>query len=432
MSTSSLSGDQNEATRPDQKSSPPKVEPKSKALQQSNMNLPNGPVSAINTRDIHVPMYTRYNGTLNTADTVEAGHKYAEQGLMRGIYNSFAKRQKHEQKLLQEENARLFDDTEPTAAEVERWRRAADAKRSWQFDKSIREPYHPSVLDDKAALAVPVAPLPSADNLYQNNDESSKPSGKWRCCKCKRGHEVYTYTHSQHPVSVVSCDCTHRSCSKCSLEGLVKQYVPMSEPEVVPLSEDRTKAIRFGVFCDGCGTSWRAEEVKDQGKDKTMMKTAFQRISAVPRRLTKRGGPHPHPLQKLRASQSMNNLLSPSQHDAPTAVSKGASKSTLNLRALSNEMEKEHGEQAKLVSVKFAGIQCTCGMTTDTITSLCFQIVDPPKDFHAVQFAKQMAERNVAGFGSTADDKEKGHSTPTLTLKNRIQHPNPLMSNPVS
>jgi hypothetical protein len=204
----------------------------------------------------------------------------------------------------------------------------------------------------------------------------------------------------------------------------------MSEPEVVPLSEDRTKAIRFGVFCDGCGTSWRAEEVKDLGKDKTMMKTALQRIYAVPRRLTKRGGPHPHPLQKLRASQSMNNLLSPSQQDAPTAVSKGASKSTLNLRALSNDMEKEHGQQAKLVSVRFAGIQCTCGMTTDTNTSLCFQIVDLPKDFHAEQFAKQMSERNVAGFGSTTADKAKGHGTPILTLKNRIQHPNPLMSVP--
>jgi hypothetical protein len=208
----------------------------------------------------------------------------------------------------------------------------------------------------------------------------------------------------------------------------VKQFVPMSEPEVVPLSEDRNKAIRFGVFCDGCGSSWRAVEVKDRSKEMSMMKCALQRISAVPKRLTKCGA---HPLNRLRASQSMNNLLALPRQDAPTAASKAASKSVLNLRALSNEMEKEHGEQAELVSVKFAGIKCTCGMTTDA-SSLCFQIVDPPEDFNEVQFAKLMMGRKVAGFGSTPEDKVKGHGTSTLILKGgRVRHPNPLQSNPI-
>jgi hypothetical protein len=209
------------------------------------------------------------------------------------------------------------------------------------------------------------------------------------------------------------------------LEGLVRQFVPMNEPEVVPLSEDRTKAIRFGVFCDGCGLSWRAEVVRDQEKTKRLMKSAFQRIYAVPRHIKKRS---PHPLERIRTSRSMNSLnsLALPRSDMPLT----ASKSALGLRALSNEMEKEHGEQAKLVSVRFTGIKCSCSMATDA-TSLCFQVVDPPKDFHTVQFAKQMAERNVAGFGSTLADKERGHGTPTLTVKNGVRHPNPLMSNPV-
>jgi hypothetical protein len=197
----------------------------------------------------------------------------------------------------------------------------------------------------------------------------------------------------------------------------------MSEPEVVPLSENMTKVIRFGVFCDGCGLSWRAEKVKDDAKDKTTVKYALQRISAMPRRLTKRGA---HPLARLRSSQSMTNLLASSRPDAPMA----GSKSVLNLRALSDEMEKEHGEQAELVSVKFTGIKCSCGMTTDA-TSLCFQVVDAPKDFRQVQLAKQMAGRNAAGFGSSPEDEARGHGTPILTLKG-VRHANPLMSSPIT
>jgi hypothetical protein len=124
----------------------------------------------------------------------------------------------------------------------------------------------------------------------------------------------------------------------------------------------------------------------------------------------------------------MNNL-----HDhtgrRPSAVSIASSKSVLSLRSLSSEIEKEHGDQAESVAVKFTGIKCTCGMTTEA-SSLCFQIVDPPKDFREVQFAKQVVARNMVGFGSTPEDRAKGHGTPTLTLKG-IRHPNPLRSNPI-
>jgi hypothetical protein len=421
-------------------SSPPKLKPKPKALQHIYTKLPNISIDEIDEESEDVPLdenailYNRYDGSIHASDITEASYTYAEQRLTHGPRSSFIRGVAYERSQVQEATERLSRISTP--ADPEAPLQATAAQRSAEIDRKWRNTRREAndqrkqsdtswPLDNTAS-----APVPSADTLIQDDDGSSKPSGKWRCCKCKRGHEVYTFAQGQHPVSAVSCDCTHRSCSKCTLEGLVKRYAPMSEPEVVPLSEDRTNAIRFGVFCDGCGISWRAEEVKDQGKDKTTMKSTLQRISGIPRRLTKRGH-GPHPLERVRASQSMNNLLPPPRKDASTAVLKGASKSTLDLRALSNEMEKEHGEQAKLVTVKFVGIQCTCGMITDDTTSLCFQIVDPPKDFHTTQFAKQMAERNVAGFGSTPEDKAKGHGTPKLTLKNGVRHPNPLMSNPV-
>ncbi|KAJ6193438.1 hypothetical protein J3E72DRAFT_398527 [Bipolaris maydis] len=254
-------------------------------------------------------------------------------------------------------------------------------------------------------------PPPASTLTFIDEEEKpSSPIGKWRCCKCGSSHDIYS-----HPINVLSCDCMHGSCSKC----LIKQF-----PEVVHLSEDMNKAVRFGVFCDGCGQSWRAQEVHEDAHKKTAVKAALTRISAIPRRLNKRDA---YPLKNMRASRSMDHLLYPRTPCMPMA----ASKSVLNLRALSNEMQKEYGEQAELVSVRFTGIKCDCGMTTDS-NSLCFQIVDPPKDFYRVQFMKQMAGRRVAGFGTTPEDKARGHGTPSLVLRGYMRHPNPLMSNPVS
>jgi hypothetical protein len=203
----------------------------------------------------------------------------------------------------------------------------------------------------------------------------------------------------------------------------------MSEPELIPLSEDDSKAIRFGVFCEGCGLSWRAEKAQDKVKKTTMYKSALLRVAAIPRRLAIRGGAHP--LERLRPSRSMNNLNDHAERE-PSDVSIASSRSVtslLSFRSLSREMKKEYGEQAESVFVKFTRIKCTCGMITEA-SSLCFQIVDPPKDFREVQCAKQVVARNVAGFGSTPEDRARGHGTPTLTLKGG-RHPNPLRSNPV-
>jgi hypothetical protein len=389
------------------KRSPQTPPSKPNAWQHDTAKLPNFSIDEIDEEDGYASLTKnaitcrRYDDSIKTADMAEAGCKYAEQGLIRTLYCSFTRNLALERSLVQEATARLSHIS--ASLDPETPRQATAAEKLAEMDRKVR----------------------NVRREASGRRRVDEPSSKWRCCKCKRGHELYTFEQDLHPVSVLSCSCTHRSCVRCTLEGLVKQFVPMNEPEVVPLSEDRTKSIRFGVFCDGCGLSWRAEVVKDQDKPRKMMKSALQRISAVPRHIKKHG---PHPLERIRTSRSMNSLSSLAL--PPSEVPLTASKSALNLRALSNEMEREHGEQAKLVSVRFTGIKCSCSMATDA-TSLCFQIVDPPKDFHIVQFAKQMAERNVAGFGSTPADEQRGHGTPTLTLKNGVRHPNPLTSNPV-
>jgi hypothetical protein len=344
-------------------------------------------------RKVRSPEQERYAGLLHSVDMMEGSFKYSGLALTPRIPGSVAR-------------ARAI---------------AASRLRSIKTQQSALRGH----VND---IETPVESVPgTTSNTVTSAHQEYKPSdpiGKWRCCKCACAHDVYSFAHGQHPVSVLNCDCTHRSCSKCTLEGLLKPFVPMSEPEVVHLSEDANKVVRFGVFCDGCGLAWRAQEVHEDKNKKTVVKSALLRVSAIPRRLNKHD---PHPLKNLRASKSMNNLLAPSPSSATMAISK----SVLNLRALSNEMQKEYGKQADLVSVRFTGIKCSCGMTTDS-TSLCFQIVDPPRDFYRVQFMKQMAGRRVAGFGTTPEDKARGHGTPTLVLRGGRRYPNPLMSNPVS
>ncbi|KAF2854676.1 hypothetical protein T440DRAFT_514565 [Plenodomus tracheiphilus IPT5] len=244
-----------------------------------------------------------------------------------------------------------------------------------------------------------------------------KSIGKWGCCRCKRVHDIYYFTEGEHPVSILNCDCTHRSCGKCALQGQMKVFQPMTEPEVIQLSEDGSRQIRFGVFCDGCGSSWKAVEVIEE-IDKKSLK---QQISNLPKQVIK----HVNPLRKLRQHSSMVDLSSRASDEEPRSF-----QSTLNLRALSNEMEAEgHGKQAELATVHFTGIKCTCGLVSCS-TSLCFQVVDPPKDVYETEFEELMAGRKVAGFGTTPEDQARGHQTPVLTLRGK-KHPNPLRSCPV-
>jgi hypothetical protein len=256
------------------------------------------------------------------------------------------------------------------------------------------------------------------DSTNNSLEHAQDPVGLWRCCKCVKGHDLYQYDQRPHLVSGLNCDCTHRSCEDCMLTGGIKAYKPVYEPFPVQL-DDKDKRVLFGIFCGYCGLSWQAQITG------YMQDTVRQKIAAVPKNLAKHGT---HPLEKLRSSRSMTNLLG---QPTPKAHSLKANKSTLNLRALSNEMEKEYGKQASLVMVKFSGIVCTCGWTLDT-SALCFQIVDQQKK-KAVESPATVGKQ--ATFTATAEDKEKGIETPTITLRpggKKIRHANPLRSAPVT
>jgi hypothetical protein len=244
-----------------------------------------------------------------------------------------------------------------------------------------------------------------------HGDHEQEPIGQWRCCKCKRGQDLYLNNQGQHLVSILNCVCPHRSCENCTLTGLIKPYQPVQEPIPVPLSSDKHKLVRFGMFCGSCGLSWRAQLVKG---------SMLQHISAMPKNLAKCGS------EKMRRSKSMNNLLG--TVSTPKAPVRDAT--VLNLRALSNEMEKQHGKQAGVVMVTFSGIQCTCGRALDT-SALCFQVAEPPDE--PVMTDEVVAD--TSRFTATPSDLGKGIGTSTITFRIKgktFSHLNPLMSNPVT
>jgi hypothetical protein len=247
-----------------------------------------------------------------------------------------------------------------------------------------------------------------------------EPIGQWRCCKCKQGQDLYLHNEGPHLVSTLNCVCPHRSCENCTLTGRIKPYQPVQDPIPVPLSIGKHKLVRFGLFCNDCGLSWRAQVVKD---------SMLQHISAMPKNLAKQ------PLEKIRQSKSMSNLLSMASvpkspiPKAPMPKSPTTEASVRNLRALSSEMKKQHGKQADVVMVTFSGIHCTCGRALDT-SSLCFQVVEPPEE----PAGSDEVAVETSRFTATLSDRSKGIGTSTITYKIKdktYRYPNPLMSNPV-
>jgi hypothetical protein len=231
-----------------------------------------------------------------------------------------------------------------------------------------------------------------------------EPIGQWRCCKCTHAQDLYHHATAEHLVSTLNCICPHRSCENCTLTGTIKAYVPVSEPIPVQLSDSK---VKFGIFCGTCGLSWRAQPVKNGVLDK---------ISAVPKEMS---------AKLVKNSKSMHNLRET-----------GLTKSVHNLRALSNEMEKEHGKQESGVMVRFSGIACLCGNVLGA-DGLCFQIVEATAaEKKEVKEEKVVVKRKPAPtFTATPEDRAKGLGKSTLTLESkgrgRIRHANPLMSNPV-
>ncbi|KAH7073012.1 hypothetical protein BKA63DRAFT_392707, partial [Paraphoma chrysanthemicola] len=237
---------------------------------------------------------------------------------------------------------------------------------------------------------------------------TSEPLGRWRCCKCGGGCELYEHDDSDNLVGAVTCVCPHRSCENCTLTGRIKTYKPVQEPIPVQLADDKPKQVQFGVLCNNCGLSWRAQTVKD---------TVRQKVSAVPKTIAKASS---QPLEKLRHTKSLM-------------------KSNANLRAKSDEMEKEHGKQVKSVMVYFGGFNCTCGHTLDS-SALCFQIVEADEATAAtvVTTASTATPPPVVepqpSFTASPEDRIRGIGNSVLKIRRGgkiIYHPNPLASNPV-
>jgi hypothetical protein len=258
------------------------------------------------------------------------------------------------------------------------------------------------------------SPTDTASSALYDSRREHEPIGQWRCCKCYRGQDLYLHVQGQHLVSILNCICPHRSCENCTLTGLIKPYQPVSEPIPIPLSADNLKQVRFGVFCDSCGLSWRAQIVKGS--------SMLQQVSGIPKRGT-------NTLKKIRRAKSMNHLLGVKEEKMEQQ------KSVLNLRQLSSEMEKEHGKQAPIVMVNFSGIECTCGNVLDDC-ALCFQVAEPPKEVSELQRGMGEADEaaHTKSFTATPADRAKGIGKSMITLSIRgktFTHPNPLMSNPV-
>lgn len=271
-------------------------------------------------------------------------------------------------------------------------REYADLSPSFYASRLANPIYNGKTITTTAKPRTPVPPAPES-------------IGQWRCCKCNHAQDLYHHDKGEHLVSILNCICPHRSCENCHLTGYIKLYKPVQEP--IPVQLDDSK-VKFGVFCGTCGLSWRAQTVKNGVLDK---------ISAVPKEMVKLG---------VKGSRSMHNLRD--------GESGGLTKSIHNLRALSNEMEKEHGKQANSVMVYFSGITCTCGNVLDA-NSLCFQIVEAATTVKKEEVEQEhVVVKKDPTFTATSEDRAKGIGKSTLTLdvrgRGRIRHANPLMSNP--
>jgi hypothetical protein len=281
--------------------------------------------------------------------------------------------------------------------------------------KDLTEDFHAA----RAANPIYDGSTISTSAANKMSKDASEPLGKWRCCKCGGGCELYEDHDGEHLVGAVTCVCPHRSCENCALSGRLKPYKPVQEPIPVQLPDDKPKQVQFGVFCGDCGLSWRAQTVKD---------TVRQKVSAVPKTLVKAGG---QPLEKLRHSKSLANLLGEPNTKPPLSKMK----SNANLRAKSDEMEKEHGKQVKGVMVYFSGFDCTCGHTLDS-SALCFQIVEQ-EEATAVPPAAVPTEvvHHEPSFTASREDRIRGIGNAVLKIRRggtTVYHPNPLASNPVS
>jgi hypothetical protein len=293
--------------------------------------------------------------------------------------------------------------------------------------------------------------LPSIPSDDESSSFTTASEGTvWHCCKCGTANAIYA-GDDNHQLGALACECPHKPCGSCKTTGLVKPFLPMEEPCMVPVSEV-DKEIRFGVLCPCCGLSWRAKEIGRYKKTlRKMPSLGFSMAQMQKKRLGVAPGgvgvPNSVSLMNLRRSKS-TMVLGNQRIITPPGQT----------------MEK----QAQYATVKFSGVVCTCGVVIDLASALCFQIVEPQVD-EREQLEEKMSnlevssksenstkpqksnksekssqseksatskaiseQRKEVGWSTTPELQEMGHGEPIITIRRRVQHFNPLWSNAVT
>jgi hypothetical protein len=215
---------------------------------------------------------------------------------------------------------------------------------------------------------------------YDNLPEDQR--AKWHCCQCGHGNRI-TANVGNHIIGALACACPHKPCATCTVSGIVKPFLPMEEPAMVPVSEANGK-VWFGSVCSACGLSWRA---------KVVVAPSLAQIHQA----------------RLAPAHRLGRKI----------------RSTFNLRK-HNLAPSTPAQQADKAAVRFGGFDCTCGRKVD-LGGLCFQVTGKPTERGN---GEDDAEPKP-WFTTTPELQLKGHGTPTLKLAGGPR-PNPLRSAPVS
>ena len=239
------------------------------------------------------------------------------------------------------------------------------------------------------------------------NDTKAEEESEWRCCKCGTSTPIHVRA-GNHPLGALACECPHKACSSCKTTGLVRPFLPMEEPCMVPISEEN-KGIRFGVLCPCCGLSWRAKEIGRYKKTLRKMPSLGQSMAQMNQKRFAPGN-----LMGLRKSKS-TLVLGNKRNITPPGQAMG--------------------KQAEYATVKFSDVACTCGVMIDLASALCFQIVGPQVNEHVKQSSdlgkEKRKEKKEVGWSTTPELQAMGHGEPIVRVRG-VARPNPLRSCPVT
>jgi hypothetical protein len=254
-------------------------------------------------------------------------------------------------------------------------------------------------------------PSNDSDSLFDitvNGNGTEADESSWKCCQCGKSTPI-GIRPGEHPLGALACECPHKPCGSCKTSGLVKMFLPMEEPAIVPVAEVK-KNIPFGVICSCCGLSWRAKET---GRYKKTLRKM--------------------PSLGLSVAQMHQNRRAPLN----LGLRKSQSTMVLGNKRIITPPGQSLGKQAEYAKVKFSEIECTCGIVIDLSAALCFQVVEAQVDGHGKEQKASKERKEVhfeekkVGWSTTPALQAQGHSRPMIRIRG-IDHPNPLRSNPVT